>query len=105
MKHSGMVTFALILTQLPFSLQQTLQQQVPLHAPEHVSSPFTASFDTYVDELLSEWHTPGMAIAVVKGGQTWSKVTLALIFCRWLSLQPCCLLAYAFEAGSRSDDM
>ncbi|GAB7338263.1 hypothetical protein MBLNU457_4587t1 [Dothideomycetes sp. NU457] len=55
-------------------MQQTPQPQTPLQKQdEHVSSPFTASFDAYVNDLLTEWYTPGMAIAVVNGSHTWTK--------------------------------
>ncbi len=38
------------------------------------ASPFTKDFDALVKELLEEWHVPGIAIAVVDGDETWSKV-------------------------------
>ena len=47
-------------------------QQVPLADPP--SSPFTASFDKLVSESLDRWHTPGLAIAVLDGEDTFSKV-------------------------------
>ena len=47
-------------------------QQVPLADP--TSSPFTASFDKLVDRNLDRWHTPGLAIAVLRGEETFSKV-------------------------------
>ena len=47
-------------------------QQVPLSDP--TSSPFTASFDKLVSQNLEKWHTPGLAIAVMQGEDTFSKV-------------------------------
>lgn len=47
-------------------------QQVPLKDP--TSSPFTASFDKLVSQNLDRWHTPGLAIAVIDGNDTFSKV-------------------------------
>lgn len=47
-------------------------RQVPLTRP--ASSPFTASFDKLVSENLDHWHTPGLAIAVIDGDDTFSKV-------------------------------
>ncbi|KAJ5666357.1 beta-lactamase/transpeptidase-like protein [Penicillium maclennaniae] len=36
-------------------------------------SPFTTRFDECVQELLSTWHVPGLAIAVIDGSSTFSK--------------------------------
>ena len=47
-------------------------QQEPLVDP--TSSPFTASFDDLVTQNLDRWHTPGLAIAVIHGEHTFSKV-------------------------------
>lgn len=47
-------------------------QQVPL--TDATSSPFTASFDKLVSQNLDKWHTPGLAIAVINGNDTFSKV-------------------------------
>lgn len=48
-------------------------QQVPLTDPT-TSSPFTASFDKLVSQDLERWNTPGLAVAVVNGDDTFSKV-------------------------------
>lgn len=49
--------------------------QLPLRDDASSSgSPFTSAFDDRVEELLKEWHTPGIAIAVVHGDETWTKV-------------------------------
>lgn len=47
-------------------------QQVPLTHP--LSSPFTPTFDKLVTQNLDRWHTPGLAIAVIRGNETFSKV-------------------------------
>lgn len=38
------------------------------------SSPFTSEFDEFVQHLLLTWHVPGLAIAVIDGTSTFSKV-------------------------------
>lgn len=42
-------------------------------------APFNTGFDSFIEGLLDEWHTPGIAIAVVYQNQTWAKVRRALI--------------------------
>ena len=73
MKYNIMVNFTFFLQLLSFTAQAT-SQQIPLQSSNHITSPFTASFDAFVENLLVEWHVPGMAIAVVNGNQTYSKV-------------------------------
>jgi hypothetical protein len=38
-------------------------------------SPLNIEFDTLVQELLQTWHVPGLAIAVINGASTFSKVS------------------------------
>jgi hypothetical protein len=38
------------------------------------SSPLNAKFDSLVKETLADWHIPGVAIAVIDGNKTYSKV-------------------------------
>ena len=47
-------------------------QQIPVK--EQVASPFTAEFDKLVARSLHRWHSPGLAIAVIDGPDTFSKV-------------------------------
>ena len=47
-------------------------QQIPVK--ENIASPFTAHFDKLVAQSLHRWHTPGLAIAVIDGQDTFSKV-------------------------------
>ena len=47
-------------------------QQIPV--TEQSASPFTAHFDKLVARSLHRWHTPGLAIAVIDGQDTFSKV-------------------------------
>lgn len=51
-------------------------QQMPL--ADQTSSPFTSSFDKLVSQNLDHWHTPGLAIAVIHGEDTFSKVRISL---------------------------
>lgn len=39
-------------------------------------SPLDASADQYVEGLMKEWHTPGLAIAVIHENNTWAKVKI-----------------------------
>lgn len=55
-----------------FSAYALGAQQGPL--TDLTSSPFTASFDKLVSQNLDQWHTPGLAIAVINGDDTFSKV-------------------------------
>lgn len=48
-------------------------RQKPLYRPAS-SSPFTAEFDQLATESLERWHTPGIAISVVDGDETYAKV-------------------------------
>ena len=47
-------------------------RQVPFKTSSN--SPFTASFDKLAEQSLERWYTPGIAIAVVDGDDTFSKV-------------------------------
>ena len=47
--------------------------QVPLTAAPGASL-FTPDFDKLVKDTLDRWYTPGIAIAVVDGNKTFSKV-------------------------------
>ena len=42
------------------------------------SSPFTPSFDKHVASNLERWHTPGLAVAVIDGEKTHSKVCFSI---------------------------
>ena len=47
-------------------------QQIPVK--EQIASPFTAHIDRLVARSLHRWRTPGLAIAVIDGQDTFSKV-------------------------------
>ncbi len=47
------------------------------------SAPFDKTFDRFVDHTLSKWHVPGLAIAVIKDGVTYTKVTDAHHMWAW----------------------
>lgn len=42
-------------------------------------SPFTPNFDKHVTQLMNVWHVPGIAIAIVDGNETFSKVRIGKI--------------------------
>jgi hypothetical protein len=42
------------------------------------NTPLHPSFDAFIDDLMKDWHIPGLAIAVVHENKTWSKVILLL---------------------------
>ncbi len=47
--------------------------QEPLHARD--KSPFNTDFDHLASRLLDDWHTPGIAIAVIDGNRSFCKVS------------------------------
>ena len=51
--------------------------QVPFLGESNSSpkSPFSKEFDGLAADLLERWHVPGLAIAVVDGEDTFSKVS------------------------------
>src|SRR2546429_4245678 len=58
--------------------------QTPFKNSQHTlgnekSSPFDSEFDALVNETLVKYHAPGLAIAVVKGNDTWAKVSTNFI--------------------------
>ncbi|KAL8961815.1 MAG: hypothetical protein Q9183_005254 [Haloplaca sp. 2 TL-2023] len=55
------------------SLAQCLpsERQIPLGQTSRPT--FTRDFDDYVTQLLSDWHVPGLSIAVVDGDETFTK--------------------------------
>lgn len=32
------------------------------------------AFETYIQDQMKEWHVPGLAIALIEGNKTWTKV-------------------------------
>ena len=50
------------------------QEQKSLHEKDR--TPFSSDFDKYVKRLMHNWHVPGLAIAVVDGNVTYSKVCI-----------------------------
>lgn len=53
-------------------------EQIPLSARR--SAPFTPSFNQFVAENLERWHTPGLAVAIIDGEETYSKVRTSYEF-------------------------
>lgn len=72
-----MLNPAALFSTLQLSLQHALNQ-IPLATVVSSYTPFSSSFDTRVDELLKEWHTPGIAIGVIHENETWTKVSCGL---------------------------
>lgn len=66
----GGVLFAssLVSVSLARSDQQPLQSE---------AGPFDAAFDAFVEDTLQAWHVPGLSVAVVDGGKTYSKVSVS----------------------------
>lgn len=70
----GGVLFAssLVSVSLARSDQQPLQSEAgPFDAA------FDAAFDAFVEDTLQAWHVPGLSVAVVDGGKTYSKVSVS----------------------------
>ena len=65
-----MLPYIFLLLSLPVIALAT--QQIPVN--EKTASPFTAHFDKLVAQSLHRWHTPGLAIAVIDGQETFCKV-------------------------------
>jgi CubicO group peptidase (beta-lactamase class C family) len=38
------------------------------------AGPLDDEFDKLVNDLLAKWHAPGIAVAVIDGEKTWTKV-------------------------------
>ena len=71
-----MFSYTLFLLSLPAIASSA--QQIPVK--EQIASPFTAHFDKLVAQSLHRWHTPGLAIAVIDGQDTFSKVRCHLLY-------------------------
>lgn len=56
------------------------QQAGDDHAQDASTSyegPFsTTELEEYIEDVMERWHTPGMAVAIIKGESTWTKVSL-----------------------------
>ncbi|TKX21021.1 hypothetical protein C1H76_6561 [Elsinoe australis] len=52
-----------------------LAQQIPLTDDSDYDKyePFTSEFNTYVEDIIDQWNTPGLAISVVHGQDTFAK--------------------------------
>ena len=51
--------------------------QHPLSAPQSQASsndPFIDYMDTFIEETMSRWHLPGLAIGIIDGSDTYFKV-------------------------------
>ena len=67
------ILFLLSLLAIAFGAQQ-------ISVKEQLDSPFTAHFDKLVAQSLHRWHTPGLAIAVIDGQNTFSKVRCHFLY-------------------------
>ncbi|KAK4999557.1 hypothetical protein LTR66_001437 [Elasticomyces elasticus] len=69
-----MLVLAILLGIAQLSWQFNPRQLLFTDASESSStSPFDKSFDSLVEDTLAEWQTPGLAVAVVHGDDTWAK--------------------------------
>lgn len=34
----------------------------------------TSELEEYIQDVMERWHAPGVAVAIIKGGNTWTKV-------------------------------
>lgn len=91
MKPSAQLLSLLPLTRSAGALLgESAQQQQPLISqPQNTAAahdgsssttssglPFaTAAFEAYVEDVMEKWHTPGLAISIVNGDETWAKVS------------------------------
>ena len=60
------------------SFSQNVLPQTPLGVEISSYAPFSPAFDARVQTLLDDWHTPGLAVAVIHGNETWMKVCTVL---------------------------
>lgn len=68
----SLCTVALAL--VPLSCCVPSREQIPIHEPD--DSPFSSDLDKSVVRLMNDWHVPGLAIAIVNGNETYSKVRI-----------------------------
>lgn len=57
--------------QKPFH-KQAGDDESPLGSGNFPSS--TSELEEYIEEVMERWHAPGVAVAIIKGGGTWTKV-------------------------------
>lgn len=38
-------------------------------------SSLTTNLEEYIEDVMERWHAPGMAVAIIKGEETWTKVS------------------------------
>ena len=69
-------------------------QQIPVNG--QIVSPFTAHFGKLVAQSLHRWHTPGLAIAVIDGQDTFSKVRCHFLYRKAWSDPWICARQYIF---------
>lgn len=55
------------------ALSSASAEQTRLGHDDH-DTPLNPSFNSYVEQLMQDWHIPGLAIAVVYENKTWAKV-------------------------------
>lgn len=69
-------TFALEAIAASGGEQQRLEPLVAAEDDAHLvpEGVVASDLEDYVHAVMKEWHVPGMAIAVIDGTQTWSKV-------------------------------
>lgn len=60
--------------------QRPTAQQASDHAAQKVLTSdhrpiSTIELERYIEDVMERWHTPGMAVAIIKGDDTWTKVS------------------------------
>ena len=62
-------------------LRSAAEFQQPLQVAAKGNTPFDPSFDALVEKTLTQWHVPGLSIAMVDHGRIASKVALLILCC------------------------
>lgn len=63
------------LEQKPFQTQ-AVDDRFPFGSSNFTFS--TSELEEYIEEVMARWHAPGVAVAIIKGGSTWTKVCTSL---------------------------
>jgi CubicO group peptidase (beta-lactamase class C family) len=64
------------------SAANVAQQPLGQHSDNIHGDGFLQSeeLDRYIQDVMDEWHAPGLAVSVVRGNETWAKVGLVPLF-------------------------
>lgn len=60
--------------------QQPLTSQAHKKLDEHAGEPYERglpfALEAYIEDVMERWHSPGLAISIVNGTETWAKASL-----------------------------